>query len=237
MPFLFCLMAGQAVLSAQTLSFPDEYDFGTIYERDGKTVRTVTFTNTSPVSVEICSVTSACRCVSGEAVSETVAPGQTGSIRIMFDPAYRSGVFSYGLTVWYADRKAHRTFVIKGEVVPMLHPVEEDHPYSFGEGFYTSHEVLPLGKIRPGETRSMFFRYGNGTSRPMQVCFEVEGCCSAHITFERQLDLGPDERGKLYVNVTMPEGYSGSHINRIWPVVNGVRLEKPILVKFTTNNN
>ena len=43
-----------------------------------------------------------------------------------------------------------------------------------------------------------------------------------------------DERGKLYVTVTMPEGYSGKHINMIWPVVNGTRLETPMLVKMTT---
>ena len=48
------------------------------------------------------------------------------------------------------------------------------------------------------------------------------------------LELKPDERGKLYVTLTMPYGYSGSHVNRIWPIVDGVRLENPIIVKVTT---
>lgn len=80
----------------------------------------------------------------------------------------------------------------------------------------------------------MFFRCGNGTDAPMDLKFEVEGCCAHVIEMERHLTLAPDERVKVYVSLTMPEGYSGKHVNRIWLVVNGVRLDEPILVKMTS---
>lgn len=232
---LFCLLTGQAALYAQSLTFDEGCDFGTIYEKDGKTIREFTFRNDTPSDVVICEITTGCRCINGEPSFKVVKPGSTGTVRISFDPAYRSGEFSYPVILWYADRMARKTVNVKGNVVPMKHPIEEDHPYGLGEGLYTSHKVLPFGTIRCGETKRMFFRYGNGTREQMELTFVVEGCCSHAIDMERHFSLAPDERGKLYVSITMPYGYSGSHVNRIWPVVNGVRLETPIIVKMTTS--
>lgn len=234
MTCLFCLLAGQTLLPAQTLVFDGPCDFGTVYEKDGKTVRDFTFRNSGRDTVVICGITTACRCITGEPSFRPVPPGGEGVVTLTLDPAYRSGPMQYRAVIWYHDRAAHQTVPIKGDVVPMLHPVEEDHPYGFGSGLYASHKVLPFGSLRAGESKRMFFRYANATSEPMELRFEVEGCCSRYIEMDRELSLGPDERGKLYVTVTMPEGYSGSHINYIWPVVNGVRLEKPITVKMTS---
>ena len=232
---LSCIMSGQMIAVCQTLRLGQGHcDFGTIHEKDGKAVRDFAFRNDGPDTLTVCDITTGCRCIIGEPDFRKVAPGETGTVRLIFDPAYRSGPFEYAVSVWYMNRQERQVVMVKGDVVPMAHPIEEDHPYNMGEGLFTSHKVLPLGTIRPGESKSMFFRYGNGTDMPMDLRFEIEGCCSAYIDMERHLILAPDERGKMYVTVTMPEGYSGKHINRIWPVVNGTRLETPILVKMTT---
>lgn len=231
---LFCLMAGQTAVYSQDMFFPEGCDFGTIHEKDGKAVREFTFRNDRRDTLVICDVTTGCRCITGEASFEKVPPGKTGTVRLTFDPAYRSGPFDYQVVLWYMDRMASQRVKVTGSVVPAKHPVEEDHPYYLGEGLYTSHKVLPLGSMEAGETKSIFFRYANGTDDVMHLTFEVEGCCARQIEMQRSLELAPDERGKLYVSLTMPEGYSGSHVNRIWPVVNGVRLENPLIVKVTT---
>ena len=233
---LSLLLTGQALLYAQDLRFANGCDFGTVHEKDGKVSRNFTFLNESRDTVVVCGITTACRCITGEPSFIPVPPGKEGQVTLTLDPAYRSGPMKYSVVIWYHDRKVHQTVPVTADVVPMLHPVDEDHPYSFGSGLYTSHKVLPFGTLAPGESRSMFFRYANGTSEPMELRFEVEGCCSRHIEMEKVLELKPDERGKLYVTLTMPEGYGGSHVNRIWPVVNGVRLETPITVKVTTRN-
>lgn len=235
MLLLFCLMAGQEALYSQDLRFQDGIcDFGTVEEKDGAVIRTFQFRNDRRDTVVICDITTACRCITGEPSFRKVAPGATGEISLRFDPAYRSGEFDYTVVLWYSDRSIRQIVKVKGNVVPMRHPIEEDHPYSLGEGLYTSHKVLPFGTVACGETKRMFFRYGNGTDKPMDLRFEVEGCCAHKIEMERHLSLSPDERGKIYVGITMPEGYSGKHVNRIWPVVNGIRLATPILVKITT---
>lgn len=232
---LFSIMSGQMIAVCQNLRFGQGHcDFGTIHEKDGKAVRDFAFRNDGPDTLTVCDITTGCRCIIGEPDFRKVAPGETGTVRLIFDPAYRSGPFEYAVSVWYMNRQARQVVMVKGDVVPMVHPIEEDHPYNMGEGLFTSHKVLPLGTVRPGESKSMFFRYGNGTDKPMDLRFEIEGCCSSYIDMERHLTLAPDERGKLYVTVTMPEGYSGKHINRIWPVVNGTRLETPMLIKMTT---
>lgn len=233
---LSLLLTGQALLYAQDLVFDQDCDFGTVHEKDGKAVRNFTFRNVGRDTVVICAITTACRCITGEPSFVPVPPGHEGEITLTLDPAYRSGPIRYSVVLWYHDRKARQVVSAWGDVVPMLHPVEEDHPYSFGSGLYTSHKILPFGTLAGGQTKKMFFRYANATSEPMELRFEVEGCCSRHIEMEKVLELKPDERGKLYVTLTMPEGYGGSHVNRIWPVVNGVRLETPITVKVTTRN-
>lgn len=232
---LFCLPAGQRSLSAQDLVFDTGCDFGTIQEKDGKAEREFVFRNSRRDTVMICAMTTACRCISGKPSFTKVAPGETGSVKIIFDPAYRPGPFNHQVVLWYMDRKARQTVTVRGNVVPMSHPIEEDHPYCLGEGLYTSHKVLPFGTVKRGETKKMFFRYGNGTDKPMRLEFEIEGCCARFIEMEKSLELAPDQRGKLYVGITMPSDYSGKHVNSIWPVVNGVRLDSPILVKMTTN--
>lgn len=232
---LFCLLAGQAVLYSQDLYFPDgRCDFGTVHESDGPLERTFSFRNARRDTVVICDMTTACRCITGNPSFSRVAPGEVGEITLRFDPAYRSGDFRYTVVLWYFDRNIRQSVEVTGNVVPMKHPIEEDHPYSWGEGLYTSHKVLPFGSMKPGETKSIFFRYGNGTGRPMDLRLEVEGCCAHTIDLERHITLAPDQRGKLYVSITMPEGYSGRHVNRIWFIVNGVRLEEPLLVKMTS---
>lgn len=231
---LFCLLAGQAALYAQDLFFDGGCDFGVLYEKDGKAVRQFAFRNDRRDTVVICDMTTACRCITGEPSFAKVAPGETGNVRLTFDPAYRSGPFEYSVTLWYMGRKLHQTVKVKGTVVPMVHPIEEDHPYNWGGGLFTSHKVLLFGKLKPGESGRIFFRYGNGTDKEMDLRFEVEGCCVHAIEMERHLVLAPDYRGKLYVTLTMPEGFKGSHINRIWLVVNGVRLPEPILVRMTS---
>ena len=233
-PALFCLLAGQVSLCAQDLRFEGPCDFGTINEADGPVVKSFSFRNDRRDTFVVCDITTACRCITGSPSFARVAPGETGEITLRFDPSYRSGDFGYTVVLWYFDRKISQSIKVIGNVVPMLHPIEEDHPYSLGEGLYTSHKVLPFGTFDPGESKKMFFRYGNGTDAPMDLKFEVEGCCAHVIEMDRHLSLAPDERGKLYVTLTMPEGYKGKHINRIWPVVNGVRLGTPILVKMTS---
>lgn len=233
---LFCLLAGQVALCAQDLRFNGPCDFGTIHEKDGVAERTFSFRNDRRDTVVICGITTACRCITGDPSFAKVPPGGKGEITLRFDPAYRSGAFGYTVVLWYMDRKIRQSVKVSGNVVPMRHPIEEDHPYGLGEGLYTSHKVLPFGTLAPGQTKKMFFRYGNGTDAQMDLKFEIEGCCAHMIGMETHLVLAPDERGKLYVSLTMPEGYKGKHINRIWPVVNGIRLDEPILVKMTSKN-
>lgn len=233
---LFCLLAGQAALHAADLVFDGPCDFGVIYEKDGKAVKDFIFRNDRRDTVVICDITTSCRCIKGEPSFAKVAPGETGTVRITFDPSYRSGVFEYNVALWYMNRKTYQTVKVKGSVIPMSHPIMEDHPYSFGRGFYTSHKVLPYGTLAAGESKKIFFRCGNGTDAAMDIRFEIEGCCADHIIMERDLTLAPDERVKVYVSLTMPEGYKGKHINRIWIVINGVRLETPLLVTMTSES-
>ncbi|MBA9078450.1 MULTISPECIES: DUF1573 domain-containing protein [Rufibacter] len=75
-----------------------EYDFGTI-KQDKKVEHTFTFTNTGKSPLVIESASASCGCTVPEWPKEPVAPGKTGSIKVVFDPAGKSGQTSKQITI------------------------------------------------------------------------------------------------------------------------------------------
>lgn len=75
-----------------------EHDFGTI-KSDKKVTHTFTFTNTGKAPLVIESATATCGCTVPEWPKEPIAPGATGTIKVEYDPAGRSGQQSKQITI------------------------------------------------------------------------------------------------------------------------------------------
>ncbi|GGK74117.1 DUF1573 domain-containing protein [Rufibacter glacialis] len=75
-----------------------EFDFGDI-KQDKKVTHTFTFTNTGQAPLVIESATATCGCTVPEWPKEPIAPGKTGTIKVEYDPAGRSGQQSKQITI------------------------------------------------------------------------------------------------------------------------------------------
>lgn len=206
------------------------HDFGTIKEKDGLVKHTFTFTNRSKSPVVINDVSAWCGCTSADFTKTPVRPGSRATVTVTFNPFKRPGRFSKEVMVYLNGGTEYTRIWVKGNVVPYVHPVTEDHPYAYGQGLYMSHRVLPFSDLRKGERRRFLLRVANDTDKPMQVEFRRQPDNTV-LKMVRSLRLEPKERTVISVSYTAWKTYRHNRHIMIQPVVNGHRV-KPLRVTW-----
>lgn len=208
-----------------------EADFGTIYEEDGLARTVLVVRNNSADTLFPAAAYSHCRCAAATVNHLPVPPGKDVRVEVTYNPAYRSGIFMEEVQVRFEDRRDVMSLVIKGEVIPCVHPVTDDHPYSFGSGLYMSHETLHFGKAQDGENRMIYVRLANDTDRQITVSFDSPRpgilACRQNVT------LDAHGRDTLHFRFTMPADLSPGDTLRfaLRPAVNGKPVGKDLNVK------
>ncbi|WP_455641047.1 DUF1573 domain-containing protein [Parabacteroides sp.] len=103
---------GKAVISADETS----HDFGQIKEADGKVSTTFVIKNTGDAPLVVTRVIASCGCTTPEWTKEPIAPGQTGNIKITYDPKGRPGTFAKTISVYSNGKTGSYILTIRGEV-------------------------------------------------------------------------------------------------------------------------
>ncbi|WP_293711553.1 DUF1573 domain-containing protein [uncultured Parabacteroides sp.] len=103
----------KAVISADQTS----HDFTQIKEADGKVSTTFVVKNTGEAPLVITRVIASCGCTTPEWTKEPIAPGQTGDIKITYDPKGRPGPFSKTISVYSNGKTGSFILTIRGEVI------------------------------------------------------------------------------------------------------------------------
>ncbi|MDE6267405.1 MAG: DUF1573 domain-containing protein [Muribaculaceae bacterium] len=99
------------------IRFTDKsHSFGTIREADGPVTVEFPFVNTGDAPLVIISAVASCGCTSPEYPRKPVQPGESGVIKVTYNPAGRPGEFSKTVTVRTPDKKVKLR--IKGNVIP-----------------------------------------------------------------------------------------------------------------------
>lgn len=103
----------KAVISADETS----HDFGQIKEADGKVSASFVIKNAGEAPLVITRVIASCGCTTPEWTKEPIAPGQTGNIKITYDPKGRPGPFSKTISVYSNGKTGSFILTIRGEVI------------------------------------------------------------------------------------------------------------------------
>lgn len=238
---LVCAVSVLVLLNAcaagdgQTREFFVENDaelvLGKISEADGPVEFIVHYPNRSSQEMIALKDMVHCSCATLSYDNVPVSPGAYHTIKVQYDPAYRSGPQMEYFVIEYSNGEIAQV-VFTVEVEAMMHPIEEDHPYDYGEGLHLSHKTLPFGNRMAGETRQMFFRYGNATGERMNLSFEPEGPYSANVKIgDRTLEAY--ERDTVHISFTMPEGFKSldTLLIPVLVTVNGKPLKNRLTVK------
>lgn len=100
-------------------TFPEKtHDFGIIKEEKGPVSTTFEVVNTGNKPLIIVDVTVSCGCTSREYTKKPIAPGKSGKIKVIYNPAGRPGAFKKDIKVRTNGREKRTTLFIEGTTIP-----------------------------------------------------------------------------------------------------------------------
>lgn len=227
----FMILPSQAQAPSDAVQFLErKYDFGTIQEKDGKVAHTFKFRNTGTEPVAIVSMTSGCSCVSFDYTKTPVAPGKEGTVKVIYNPAYRPGFFSKEIIVYSRSSSGtkYNRIWIKGTVAGTLHAVEEDYPYNFGNGLYLNLETVIAGKVTSGLSITKKIKFANNLDKTIRL--EFINTDKQRIQIKAPGILKPKERGEFTIVYTALSADKGKRNIQLFPVINSKKSSVPMTV-------
>ncbi len=118
-------------------------DFQKIYEKSGPVSYTFIFTNEGEHPLNVTSATASCGCTTPEFTKGVVKPGETGTIKVEYNPLGRPGPFVKTITVQNTGIPSTVVLTIKGEVVAGDSPNDE-RPAEFVQYFPYNEKVITM---------------------------------------------------------------------------------------------
>lgn len=206
------------------------HDFGAIYERDGLVSHVFTLRNTGKKPVAISAVNTWCGCMVADYTRRAVRPGETARVTVSLDPDHKQGNFAKQVVVLLNDGKQYVRLWIKAHIIPCLHPVEEDHPYSFGHGLWMSQQILPFPCLRVGQQYTYELKVANDTDKPMTVRFKRMPNNTV-LKMPEMVRLKPRERTAISVSYDYLRTYKVDRYIYVVPIVNG-KEAKPLTIRW-----
>lgn len=94
------------------------YDFGNIKEDGGKVTHEFTFTNVGKEALKITDARAECGCTTPEYPKGEIAPGESGVIKVTYNPLGRPGGFTKVVTVRCTGNPGKVNLKIRGTVLP-----------------------------------------------------------------------------------------------------------------------
>lgn len=94
------------------------FDFGNIREEAGEVSHRFIFKNTSNEPFVVLGAAGKCGCTTASYSKKEIAPGDTASVVVKFNPTGRSGTFKQRVTVLLSSPSLHNTLFIKGVIEP-----------------------------------------------------------------------------------------------------------------------
>lgn len=91
--------------------------FGEIQEADGKVSHTFVLKNEGQKPLVISNVTASCGCTTPEWTKEPIPTGQTGTVKVTYDPKNRPGSFMKTVRVYGNGMQNGFILTIRGKVV------------------------------------------------------------------------------------------------------------------------
>lgn len=168
------------------------HDFGQVPEAEGEVTYDFVFTNAGKSPIIITDVKSSCGCTTPEWPKQPILPGKTGTVKAIFDPKDRPGIFDKEITV--STRSEQVKLRIIGTVIPRTKGVVDLYPRTIGSLRLKSNNI-PFANIYNTATAVDSLPIINNGNSPLTLAFED---VPSHITIKAQPSvLKPGERGVI----------------------------------------
>lgn len=172
------------------------HDFGTISETGGPAVYDFVFKNTGDAPLILNNVRTSCGCTSPSWNRQPIAPGQTGSVKVSFDPRHRPGRFNKSITVNSNASNAISSLSIHGTVTSKPADPYAAYRYTVGNLKITANS-LNLGSINNTDVAERALDIVNTGAEPVTVT--ATGVPSFMTVTVTPATLKKGEKGKIAV--------------------------------------
>lgn len=145
--------SGASAQITKSLKFiPATLDFGDIRESRGPVTKSVKAVNISNDSTYIISARTSCGCSEAQYDGRMLAPGDTTTIKVTYDPTNRPGKFLKTVKIFTGEERISNFFHISGNVIPTRQHLSKVYPHQAGDLRLTTNFVA-AGDIRPSTSR------------------------------------------------------------------------------------
>lgn len=196
-----------------------EHDFGTFKEEDGSQKVDFKFVNNGATPLILNDVKASCGCTTPEWTKKPIAPGQSGFIRVSYNPKNRPGPFNKSITVSSNGVTPRTILRIKGNVVQREKTVAELYPREIGPVRARTNHIAFV-KIKENEVLTDSLEIVNDSDAPVSLDFKTP---PENISVKVvPSTLKPHEKGNVVVtfDATKVNTY-GFVMNRIYLNVDG----------------
>lgn len=142
------------------------WNFGTINEVDGRVEHVFRFFNDGGDTIVVTGTRSSCGCTTADYTHTAVMPGDSGRVRVLYDPSYRPGRFVKHVDVRMGDRREQ--LIVEGTVHPVGETVGRLFPESVGP-LRVAKKTGVIGDVKQGRHRMVSFILYNTSSDTLCV--------------------------------------------------------------------
>ena len=160
-------------LAAQQVKWLDlNHNFGAFDEGLGPVSYDFRFVNTTSEPISIVNARASCGCTSPKYTREPIAPGDTASITVTYDPAGRPGHFSKYVAVNLSGDIPQTKLTVEGTVVGSAESVARRYPAACGETIQLGKGALMVGEVTKGQRRTVFLDAYNRSTHEISPVVE-----------------------------------------------------------------
>lgn len=160
-------------LHGQVRWLETRHNFGAFDEDMGPVECVFRWVNTSGEPISIVSARTSCGCTASHYDRQSIAPGDTGSVTVVYDPAGRPGRFSKYVQVEFSEPTPKEKLEIFGTVVGSARSVALRFPVECGStGMQLAKGVVMLGEVGHGRLKPVYLEAYNRTTDSITPRFE-----------------------------------------------------------------
>ncbi len=171
--------------------------FGNIPEKEGEVECKFTYTNIGTAPLVINEIRTGCNCTTSQWDKESLAPGQKGTLTVIFDPEGLSGKFVKSIAVFTNTTPSVQNLTIRGYVIPQKNGPFDNFPIKLGHIRMDSDSVN-MQTLNQGNTYIKDIQIINSSKEEVDLQAEIatKGI-EAQITPAR---LAPLQQGKITIS-------------------------------------
>ncbi len=189
------LCAATAVAASATESvrwLETTHNFGAFNEEMGPVSATFRFVNTGDEPVGIVAARASCGCTAPKYSREGIAPGDTATITVTYDPAGRPGRFSKYVAVDLSFVDSRQKLIVEGTVVGTPASLSQQYPVECAGAMRLARNAALMGNITKGELKTFFLKaYNGGTDSIAPVVSGAPSYITVNVAPEK---VGPGEQ-------------------------------------------